>query len=174
MIYLGRLAGKAKAKNDEKGFSRLFAVNFFCCLSKAKHQNETEGEKTLTKAHFSPAIQFELLTPCSHFSCLYHCSDVPITFSVVFAVSRCISSHPIMNSVKLLPLSIFVETADAVKVNCEGFKMLPSLVNSAGGLKGLSLFLSVFTPFDCLFISSTRGAAMKKIRRESVLETKNH
>lgn len=58
-----------------------------------------------------------------------------------------------MNSVKLLPLSIFVEIADAVKVNFEGFKNVASSTGRGGGrVKGVTGV--VFSLFDCLFIPS--------------------
>lgn len=69
-----------------------------------------------------------------------------------------------MNSVKLLPLSIFVEIADAVKVNCEGFKMLPSLVNPAGGLKGLSFILFFHSSWLFVYFIKRGEAKAKKTR----------
>ena len=81
----------------------------------------------------------------------YRVFGIVPSFQSVFHFSCRISSYPIMNSVKLLPLSIFEEIADAVKVNFEGFKKLP-LVNDGRGRR----VKLVLHPLDCLFISSKR------------------
>lgn len=171
MIYLERLT-KIKGEEEERWRKRFFLP----CLQMifSVKANITKWDRKRKKGSMQKLIFHQQSDLCPSLRVrfiTYRVFGIVQTFQSAPHFSCCcrISSHPIMNSVKLLPLSIFVEIADAVKVNFEGFKMLP-LVNCGRAWRVKFLFHS----FDCLFISSEtrqdeKANSLKEIRRKSFL-----
>lgn len=132
MIYLERLTKEREKKSWWNDVKKVYNVLFVIFHRYEKLSSREKIAKNL----------FFCLYPFINSNCVIH----PFTVFPACHLSRLcrlfklsnhfcrIFSHPIMNSQKikrkknekLSPLSIFVEIADAVKVNFEGFKMLLS------------------------------------------------